>query len=103
MAKRKKSLESVESTVTQPSATASDSSNAGAVSRSAVLDTPAPELSDKPVTGDALPVDDGLRARIASRAYELFEARGTGGGDEVQDWLDAEREIHAAERGVKAE
>jgi outer membrane protein TolC len=37
--------------------------------------------------------------RVARRAYELYEARGGVGGDELQDWLDAERQIDA-EDGV---
>jgi len=31
--------------------------------------------------------------RIARRAYDLYEARGGDGGRDLQDWLDAEREI----------
>ncbi|MDH5666403.1 MAG: DUF2934 domain-containing protein [Nitrospira sp.] len=34
-----------------------------------------------------------LRKRIAVRAYSLYEARGYHQGDDLQDWLDAEREI----------
>lgn len=30
---------------------------------------------------------------ISRRAYELYEARGTGGGDPLEDWLRAEREL----------
>lgn len=38
---------------------------------------------------------DDLRAKIASRAYEIFEARQREGlpGDETSDWYIAEREI----------
>jgi hypothetical protein len=32
---------------------------------------------------------------IAKRAYELASRRGFRGGDELQDWLQAEREIEA--------
>ena len=32
-------------------------------------------------------------AQIAKRAYELYERRGRRGGRDVQDWLQAEREI----------
>ena len=30
---------------------------------------------------------------ISRRAYELYEARGTSGGDPLEDWLRAEREL----------
>ena len=36
-----------------------------------------------------------LRKRIAQRAYQLYEARGYVDGYDVQDWLEAEQEIHA--------
>jgi hypothetical protein len=40
--------------------------------------------------------DDGTRfERVRQRAYELFVKRGARGGDEVLDWLEAEREIDA--------
>jgi len=47
-------------------------------------------------TQAALPeqiLSDDLRERIASRAYELYLARGCRQGCEVEDWVDAEREI----------
>lgn len=31
--------------------------------------------------------------RIAKRAHELYEARGRNGGRDIDDWLQAEREI----------
>ena len=36
------------------------------------------------------PID---RERIASRAYELFVARGGADGQDLEDWLNAEREL----------
>jgi Protein of unknown function (DUF2934) len=36
---------------------------------------------------------DSLRSRISLRAYELYEARGCVDGFDIQDWLQAEREI----------
>ena len=33
--------------------------------------------------------------RIAARAHEIYEARHGGPGDDVSDWLQAERELHA--------
>jgi hypothetical protein len=41
-----------------------------------------------------------IRARIACKAYELYEQRGRGHGRELDDWLEAERivlaELHRA-------
>jgi len=37
------------------------------------------------------------RSRIAARAYELAERRGFQNGSELDDWLEAEREIEAGE------
>jgi hypothetical protein len=34
-----------------------------------------------------------LEARIRQRAHELYQQRGGEGGDAVEDWLQAEREI----------
>jgi hypothetical protein len=56
---------------------------------------PATIISPKPVQ-----LPDGVRERIAQRAYELWELRGRRHGHAVQDWLDAEilvmDEIHEA-------
>ena len=46
---------------------------------------PATIISPKPVQ-----LPDGVRERIAQRAYELWELRGRRHGHAVQDWLDAE-------------
>jgi hypothetical protein len=34
-----------------------------------------------------------LRRRIAERAYQLYEMRGGSHGNDVEDWLRAEREV----------
>jgi hypothetical protein len=34
------------------------------------------------------------RGRSAERAYELYEQRGRADGFDVQDWLQAEQEVH---------
>jgi hypothetical protein len=43
---------------------------------------------------------DGMRARIAGKAYELWEQRGHREGHDLEDWFDAEaivlEEIHGA-------
>ena len=43
-----------------------------------------------------------LYESIARRAYELYELRGSGPGDELTDWLMAEREILAGVTGLEA-
>jgi DUF2934 family protein len=35
-----------------------------------------------------------LSERIRRRAYELYLARGAGDGDDMLDWLEAERDVH---------
>jgi len=47
--------------------------------------------------GNALPSPVGISsAVIAERAYALFLERGGGHGRDVEDWLDAERELLTA-------
>lgn len=46
----------------------------------------------QPVQGTASD-SDGLRDRIAARAYAFYEERGYRQGCDLQDWLDAELEI----------
>ncbi len=43
-----------------------------------------------------------LQARIAARAYELYEQRGGQDGYALEDWLQAEREIRDAEQRGRA-
>ncbi len=37
--------------------------------------------------------DNDLQAKIAKRAYELFEKRGYTNGSDWSDWFEAERQI----------
>ena len=39
-----------------------------------------------------------LRELIARRAYEIYEERGSGHGDDLNDWLRAEAEVKSALR-----
>ncbi|NOT58107.1 MAG: DUF2934 domain-containing protein [Deltaproteobacteria bacterium] len=39
--------------------------------------------------------DDELYTRVARKAYELYQARGEEPGDDVEDWLTAERLVKA--------
>lgn len=41
-------------------------------------------------------MSDALRERIAKRAYELYLERGCRPGCELEDWIDAERELLAS-------
>jgi len=91
MAKRKKSVESFGTTVNEPVASAADTS-------SAVYDAP-PSAEPRPVT-ESESSDDLDRARadsrdhqVAARAYELYLERGGGHGRDVEDWLEAERQV----------
>ena len=38
-----------------------------------------------------------LEERVQRRAYELYVLRGNQSGSEIDDWLQAEEEIHRAE------
>ncbi len=58
--------------------------------------TEAPLLGRKPVeAGKSVTAKEpnDVKAQIARRAYELYERHGHQGGHEVEDWLQAEREI----------
>jgi len=47
------------------------------------------------------PEDLPIEERIRQRAYELYVARGSASGSEIDDWLQAEEEIlEAQERHV---
>jgi hypothetical protein len=41
--------------------------------------------------------EPGRLDRISRRAYELYEGRGGGDGRELQDWLEAERQIDGSD------
>ena len=38
------------------------------------------------------------RGRVAARAYELYLARGGSDGQDLDDWLEAERELSSGDR-----
>ncbi|MEC4890202.1 MAG: DUF2934 domain-containing protein [Nitrospira sp.] len=54
----------------------------------------------RPGAGKPIELPDGMRDRIAQKAYELWEERGRRAGRDLEDWLDAEaivmEEIHEA-------
>jgi hypothetical protein len=45
--------------------------------------------------------DPELRQRIAEKAYELYQRRGEVPGQEVKDWLEAERMVLTKSKQVK--
>jgi hypothetical protein len=45
------------------------------------------------VSAKELSVVPPSHEEIAERAYQLYEARGGTDGDDLHDWLDAEREL----------
>jgi pyruvate/2-oxoglutarate dehydrogenase complex dihydrolipoamide acyltransferase (E2) component len=42
---------------------------------------------------EAVPLSPVIRERIAQRAYELYQMRGSMHGLDVEDWLEAERRV----------
>jgi hypothetical protein len=57
-------------------------------------------LRDNAATTQQLSTDSGEPSRldrIARRAYELYRGRGGENGRELQDWLEAERQIDGSD------
>jgi len=48
-----------------------------------------------PAASNAKAQDSALYKRIAQRAFELYEQRGRQAGYELEDWLQAEREVRS--------
>jgi DUF2934 family protein len=68
----------------------SDASRPSTTASSQAVLAPKPEENNTPAVE---------RERIAERAYELYVSRGGQGGRELDDWLEAERELTASSRG----
>ena len=52
---------------------------------------------DSPATmTDGQPHADDMDARIRQRAYEIYQARGYSTGNELEDWLEAERQVRGS-------
>ena len=59
---------------------------------------PVATASDRtPEVPRQLPIGDG---EIARRAYALFQARGGEHGHDIEDWLQAERELRSPARVI---
>jgi hypothetical protein len=56
-----------------------------------------PQAPTEPVATSLPPTPESRMARIAQRAYAIYERRGGQGGQELDDWLQAEREIDGDE------
>ena len=55
----------------------------------------------KPSPFGRIVAEETSEQQIRQRAYELYEARGSGDGHDVEDWLEAEAEITgSAERAA---
>jgi hypothetical protein len=50
--------------------------------------------AEAPQDQDSSPTDE----EIAARAYERYQARGGSGGQDIDDWLEAERELRKRRR-----
>lgn len=51
------------------------------------------EKHESIISGEEMTDESALRERITQRAYELYELRGREDGFDLQDWLQAEREV----------
>jgi hypothetical protein len=47
-------------------------------------------------TSNRLSQTDDMDARIRQRAYEIYQARGYSSGNELEDWLEAERQVRSS-------
>jgi hypothetical protein len=57
-----------------------------------------------PARGKTSPIETlPLEERIRRRAYELYIQRGSHTGSEIDDWLQAEEEIHRVEEEAISE
>jgi len=66
---------------------------------SKVTTLPAPPATDRTVRAASHPTDE----QIAMRAHEIFLERGAGPGSDLDDWLQAERELTAAAESQDAQ
>ena len=83
-------------TSTRPTAPASPvkslTGRRDAVQSTKAAATPLPHV-ETPSPGVEMSSDEPRMTRIAKRAHELYEARGGNIGRDIDDWLQAEREV----------
>lgn len=60
--------------------------------RATSVPAPARDVAASQFSGDAT-AGSGDRERIAERAYQLYKQRGGGHGRDLDDWLEAERDL----------
>lgn len=54
------------------------------------------DVTDREETPPAQgPADESTEDRIRERAYEIYQARNGAAGDQLEDWLVAEREVRS--------
>jgi hypothetical protein len=90
MARKRKVVESAESTIVQPQSVAND--KPAERGRSAVAEPIVPAMSKIADESDPVSRPDASE-RIALRAYEIYLARGGNHGQDLEDWLEAERQM----------
>ena len=57
-----------------------------------------PRTSNNPISSKLLDGNyEPLQDRIRTRAYELYQERGAMDGHDVEDWVQAEEEVHRQE------
>ena len=54
-------------------------------------------MKKTPARGEQLASNALAHEQVAQRAYEIFLARGATHGQDIEDWLRAERELRAPE------
>ena len=62
-----------------------------------------PAAERAPVSGHLGATGEPPREQIERHAYELYLARGTADGQDIEDWLHAERELREANTKVRAD
>jgi hypothetical protein len=56
--------------------------------------------SDQSYSAEGANGSAGLDGEIRRRAYEIYLARGGADGNDLEDWLEAERSVHSPRRGT---
>jgi hypothetical protein len=98
MAKRKKQQKDTQAPVNASAADISATTGQAATRSMPEQGMSRPELPEH--AQDQSPLGSGMpRDRIASRAYEIYLERGGGDGRDMDDWLEAERQLSGRGRG----
>jgi hypothetical protein len=96
MAKKKVTETQQDSAVKMEKAAAAPKKRSPAAKhKPATKKTPAVKAAEPTVPAETAPAVEVTSEQIARLAYSFWEARGYAPGDPNQDWLRAERELHA--------